>query len=287
MGLDINAARFLLGEKDRGVPFGHTLTLGRQGVYMRAEDYSGFLAKLGTTLKTQGHADDFFKALGAEPFMAMDASSYEGADLIHDSNEPIGAEHFSSVDTLIDGGTLEHIFNFPVSISNCMRMVRPGGRLIMMTPWHNYSGHGFYQFSPELLHGVLCLENGYEMERMLIVAEGDWYSVRKPGELKRRIEIVTDDPILLYITARRIDERPVFTKWPQQSDYSAAWQRGSYSESGTAARLTTAQRLSAVFPPLESIRSVLRDRRSKLAQSPARNPGLIRICPSSEVPGTL
>jgi hypothetical protein len=168
-----------------------------------------------------------------------------------------------------------------------MQMVRPGGRLIMMTPWHNYSGHGLYQFSPELLYGVLSSENGYEVERMLIVAEGSWYSIRKPEELNRRIEIITDDPILIYLTARRIDECPIFTKWPQQSDYSAAWQRGSYSESGAAPRLTTVQRLSAIFPPLESLRNVLRDRRAKLAQSPVRNPGLIRICPSSEVPSTL
>lgn len=43
---------------------------------------------------------------------------------------------------------------------------------------------------------------------------------------------------------------------------------------------------TAAFPPLESLRNILRDRRAKLAQSPARNPGLIRICSSSEVPGT-
>jgi hypothetical protein len=217
----------------------------------------------------------------------MDASPYEGADVIHDLNEPIGPELHSCFDTVIDGGTLEHVFHFPNSIRTCMELVKPGGHLILMTPWHNYPGRGFYQLSPELLYGVLSAENGYEVERMLIAAEGSWYSVRKPEELKRRIEIATDDQILLYVTARRINERPIFAKWPQQSDYSAAWQRGSYAESATPPQPTLAQRLSAVFPPFEFLRSSLRDRRSRLAQRLERNPGLVRICASNEIPITI
>ena len=287
MGLDFNTAQFLLGEKARGVSLGRTLTLGHQGVYMTTSEYSGLLARLGATLENPGHGDDFFKAIGAQPLMAMDASSYEGADIIHDLNNPIGFKLHSAFDTLIDGGALEHIFNFPISICNCMKMVRPGGRFIMITPWHNYAGHGFYQFSPELLHSVLSEDNGYKIERMLIVAEGAWYSVKKPAELKSRIEITTNDKILLYTTALRIDEKPIFTNWPQQSDYTSAWQKtGTCDEPEIGARLTLAQRMCFFFPAFESLRSALRERRARLSNRPSWNPGLVRICASTEIPIT-
>lgn len=284
MGLDINAARFLLGEKTRGVQLGHTLTLGRQGVYMSPEEYSGFLDRLGTTLKTHSHADDFFTAMGAEPFISMDASSYEGADLIHDINEPVTAELHSSFDTVIDGGTLEHVFNFPNAIRNCMQLVRPGGNLIMFTPWHNYSGHGFYQFSPELLYSVLSEQNGYRVERMLLVAEGNWYSVREPQKIKKRVEIVTTDPVLLYVTAKRIEERLIFQDWPQQSDYSAAWKQGSYSTGLSTYTPSFLQKLSSKIPPLDSLKTKLREKRARDALRPLRNLGLSRICPSTQIP---
>jgi hypothetical protein len=287
MGLNFNTAQFLLGEKARGVRLGRTLTLGRQGVYMTTCEYSGLLARLGAPLENPEHGDDFFKALGAQPMMAMDASPYEGADLIHDLNHPIGLDWHSTFDTLIDGGALEHIFNFPVSVRNCMQMVRPGGRFIMITPWHNYAGHGFYQFSPELLHSIFSYDNGYKVERMLIVAEGAWYSVKKPAELKRRIEITTNDKILLYTTALRIDEKPIFTNWPQQSDYSFAWQRGSYNESEVSPKLISSQRLNFILPAFEPLRQVLREWRGRLANRPSRNQGLVRICASTEIPRTI
>jgi hypothetical protein len=58
--------------------------------------------------------------LGADEIISIDASGYENATIIHDMNEPAEdlAEQF---DLVIDGGSLEHIFNFPVAILNVMR----------------------------------------------------------------------------------------------------------------------------------------------------------------------
>ena len=55
---------------------------------------------------------------------------------------------------VIDGGLLEHVFDFPTAIRNCMRMVRQGGHLILNLPVNNFPGHGFYRFSPELVFRV-------------------------------------------------------------------------------------------------------------------------------------
>jgi hypothetical protein len=284
MGLDINAARFLLGEKSRGIKFNRTLTLGRQGIYTSSQTYASLLERLGVKSTTLDHADDFFRGIGADPLIAMDASNYEGAEIIHDTNNPVEQKYHSAFDTVIDGGTLEHVFNFPISIKNYMEMVKVGGQLILMTPWHNFAGHGFYQFSPELYHNVLSNDNGYQIERMLIVAGGNWYSVKNPIEIKDRIEIHTQDQILLYISARRIKASPIFAASPQQSDYSTAWQSGGYATPGTMNESRLKSYLTNRFSTVEALQSFWRNIKRQRSLSPSRNKGLTRICPSSQIP---
>jgi 2-polyprenyl-3-methyl-5-hydroxy-6-metoxy-1,4-benzoquinol methylase len=71
---------------------------------------------------------------------AVDNSGYEGAALVHDLNRPIPKGWEERYDTIVDGGTLEHVFNFPQALANCMRMVRTGGRLFLFTPRTTSSG---------------------------------------------------------------------------------------------------------------------------------------------------
>jgi len=40
--------------------------------------------------------------------------------------------------TVIDGGSLEHVFNFPQAIANCMNMVAVGGHFIGLSPANNF-----------------------------------------------------------------------------------------------------------------------------------------------------
>jgi hypothetical protein len=284
MGLNINGARFLLAEKKRGLALGRLLTLGRQEVYMGDRDYNRILNELGRSRTIPTYGDDFFQGLGAGSLEVMDASPYEGADVIHDLNEPIGPELHSRFDTVIDGGTLEHVFHFPNSIRTCMELVKTGGHLILMTPWHNYSGHGFYQFSPELFYNILSPANGYVMERMLMVSEGYWYGIRNPSEIQRRIEVSTADSIDLYIIAKRTGSGSIFQTWPQQSDYSAAWKQGSYGHSSKKASRTFKDEITSRSPFLESLQSKWRRHKAGRLLSPAKNPGMIRLCRSHEIP---
>jgi len=41
-------------------------------------------------------------------------------------SQPIDTIHKNKYDLVFDGGTLEHVFNFPVAIKNCMEMVKVG-----------------------------------------------------------------------------------------------------------------------------------------------------------------
>lgn len=285
MGLGLNGTRFLVGESKRGLRLGRTLTLGRQRICMSERHYSGFLELLGVSQKEMTYADDFFAGLGADPLEIMDASAYEGAALIHDLNDPVREDLKSTYDTVIDGGTLEHVFNFPVAIRTCMELVKPGGNLILITPCHNLSGHGLYQFSAELFYSVLAPENGYQVERMMIVADGHWYAIRNPAEIRGRIEIHSKDVIELFIRAKRTSEQPVFTTWPQQSDYSDAWVRGSHGESDAVAPPSLKGRIANRIPALQKLQSKWRDYTFRRSLVPARNPGMIQVCKSDEIPG--
>ena len=88
-------------------------------------------------------AEPFFHYLGAGEIVLLDASDFEGANVVQDMNWPIEQGLKGRFDAVFDGGTLEHIFNFPTAMTNCMEMVRLGGHFIGCSPANNFCGHGF------------------------------------------------------------------------------------------------------------------------------------------------
>lgn len=70
-------------------------------------------------------ADEFLKALGATQIEYIDNSAYEGATIIQDLGDPVPLNLHNGFDFVFDGGTLEHVFNFPVGIQNCMNLCKP------------------------------------------------------------------------------------------------------------------------------------------------------------------
>lgn len=234
MGLDTNAVQFLVSAHKLGVQFGRTVMLGRQSLHIFSGTVSDMLARGGlATAKFQeaakscDYAEPLFEALGATQVDAMDNSPFEGAKLVHDLNQPVPPAWKEQFDVVYDGGTLEHVFNFPVALRNAMEMLRPGGRLFIHTCANNLCGHGFYQFSPELFYRALSPENGFEVERMIIFRVGPygrWHEVSDPDKIRERVELITFMPMQMLVQARRMKVVPIFEKTPQQSDYSALWQ---------------------------------------------------------------
>jgi hypothetical protein len=74
--------------------------------------------------------DAFFRALGASSVRAVDHTAYEGAEIVHDLNKPIPVALEGSADFIIDGSTLDNVFNPAICIQNVARMLRHGGRYI-------------------------------------------------------------------------------------------------------------------------------------------------------------
>lgn len=225
MGIDKDAAKFLLSARERRVNFQKTLMLGNQLFDVPRSDYKilsdTFNLKDLARIKT---SNDFFHLLGAEEVSAMDISDYEGATILHDLNQPIGDELKEKFTFVLDGGTLEHIFNFPNALSNAMKMVKVGGHLVIITGGNNFFGHGFYQFSPELFYRALSEENGFAVKR-LVAAEvrGNWYEAADPKQIKGRVELINDKPVYLMVLAEKRASKPLFVNVPQQSDYAAMW----------------------------------------------------------------
>ena len=123
----------------------------------------------------------------------IDASSYEGASEVHDMNDPISDQFREGFDAVVDAGTLEHVFNFPTAIKNCMEMVHSAVICCYKTSANNYFGHGFYQFSPELFYRLMSAENGFQVERMIAYeayAGSQWYEVIDPAQLGSRVELI-------------------------------------------------------------------------------------------------
>lgn len=248
MGIDIHSAEFLRSEVRRGLRFGRTLTLGHQALYMDRRQYESLSASLGISCRNTEYADDFFRGLSATDIDVMDASNYEGANLVHDLNEPVDPRWRSVYDLVFDGGALEHVFNFPLALKNCLEMVKVGGHFITITPANAHCGHGFYQFSPDLFYSALSPENGFLVERLLFRHRRQWYSVRNPAEIRERIELLTHEPTLFFVSARRCEQKPIFAKWPQQSDYVQAWTPKEAAAHPTGTTPSAKDVLLRVFP---------------------------------------
>lgn len=226
MGIDIDVAKFLVSARERKANFQKTLMLGNQQFQFFDYDYKNLRDTYGADdFPVIKNSTELFQYLGAEDVSAMDFSDYEGAAILHDLNKPIGDELKEKFTFVLDGGTTEHVFNFPVALQNAMELTAIGGHLVVITGGNNFLGHGFYQFSPELFYRTLSEENGFRVVRM-IVAEvgGRWFEVADPKTIKGRVELVNDKPVYLMVLAERIERRKIFERTPQQSDYVEMWQ---------------------------------------------------------------
>ena len=246
MGLDAKATQFLLAARGCGASLERVATIGRQRLYVTPAWLRHRLRTVGIDLnpaaaarlfeEADGFAEPLLRALGAEQVVTLDASSYEGASRVADLNAQIAPDLEAAFTTVLDSGSLEHVFDFRTAIANCMRMVAPNGHLLVVTPANNLAGHGFYQFSPELFYRVLSESNGFVIERMLVteLSSPRWYEVADPAVLGARVQFRTFRPTYLCVTARRVALRPVLVSSPQQSDYAAQWRNTGRTASGAA-----------------------------------------------------
>lgn len=160
MGIDAQLAGQLIVARHLAVGKESCVMLGRQkfhikGKFRRHLRQQLRKAGLGPDIpdyeQPDGFAETFLKRVGYPAPLSLDASAYENCDLTHDMNEPLPDDLRDRFDVIIDGGTLEHVYNTPQALDNVFHMLRPGGIFISINGITGWAGHGFYQFSPELV----------------------------------------------------------------------------------------------------------------------------------------
>lgn len=238
MGLNWQSVKWLAWLARGGVNYGETLTLGRQNLYMNAQELGEVLGKCGYPSGEIGrflapkpeYAEPLFELFGARRVDSMDASSYEKATILHDLNQPLPERLRSRFDLVIDGGTLEHVFNFAEGMRSAMSMVKVGGSFVAHQVFNNMVGHGFYCFGPEVFYRALSEENGFVVKNVRIYERyprSPWRMLPDPNDLKSRVRIISWGlEVEILVHAVRVRETPIFERWPQQSDYANAWESG-------------------------------------------------------------
>jgi hypothetical protein len=134
---------------------GDVLFIGRQTVYFSPQDLAQRLrdhctavdetaieldrATLNRNLRGELATDrSIVRALGVPPerIKALDVSAYEGAEIIHDLNQPIPETLRGSADFIVDGSTLDNVFDPAMVLRNYADLLRPRGRLLAINAWN-------------------------------------------------------------------------------------------------------------------------------------------------------
>lgn len=228
MGIDIHAFNFIKHQAARH-PLGKVLTIGRQSLSVDP----GFIEmNLGKAIERTGYCEPLLLALNAESVESLDFSDYEDATYVADLNQPLSID--ARFDAIIDSGSLEHVFDVAAAFRNIINLCRVGGRIIHFLPVNNLNGHGFWQFSSDLLYSIYSEKNGFAETEVYYASSLDsssWYKVpeAKPGV---RIEIVSLEPIILLSVARKVHD--VESISVMQPFYAPAWSQGNASNMRTA-----------------------------------------------------
>lgn len=258
MAINNSFGKFLFYCKKHGVDFDKTLMLGRLKLYINKTNLETYSQELGMNINPASivkdeYSEGFFKLLGSSQPDSMDYSAYENANIIHDLNTPIPDHLKNQYSVVLDSGTLEHVFNFPVSVRNCMEALKPGGHFIAITPANNMMGHGLYQFSPELYFRIFSEENGFSTKLVLIGICDDkgeifqWYRVTDPNKVKNRVMLCNGYPAYMLVVAQKKATTEIFKTYPYQSDYVTIWTKNKEQQPSAAAGIKT--KIRKALPP--------------------------------------
>jgi SAM-dependent methyltransferase len=109
------------------------------------------------------------RMMGLGRLHTLDLSANEGADIIADLNHPVPDDYKARFGLILDGGTMEHVFDIRQGMKNTAELLRPGGRVVHITPVNNYVNHGFVQVSPTLYHDFYAANEFDDVRGTMIV----------------------------------------------------------------------------------------------------------------------
>jgi SAM-dependent methyltransferase len=140
--------------EELGRPYREVETIAPQTSYMFSSDPA-----LAVLSRDFVHARVFFEMLGLDDYADMDKFDSDQPTYLHDLNLPVPDSLCRPYSLILDGGTIEHIFDVRQVLANIVQMLKPGGCVVHIS---SYSiDHGFYGLSPCLFHDFYSA-NGFE-----------------------------------------------------------------------------------------------------------------------------
>jgi hypothetical protein len=174
MGLLPSSIKLLLKYNKKYQFEGPVLSLGNQEIWASYSDLQVYFNETGNTYVTTKafvphtsymflndpimaefakdfvHARFFFEMMGINDYADMDKFESDKPTYLHDLNLPVPNDVYDSYSFILDGGTIEHIFDVRQVLSNIVKMLKPGGCVMHIS---SYSiDHGFYGLSPCLFY---------------------------------------------------------------------------------------------------------------------------------------
>src|SRR5208282_438429 len=184
MGLGSSTVEAIVREHSYKAIRGDVLLIGRQTVYLSPQEYVDILRQHGvdpakeqleqmtidrqtidrrTIAITPGKElisdRSIFHVLGVEHVRALDHSDYEGAEVLHNLNKPLPKELESIADFIVDGSTLDNVFDPALALRNLSKLLRPGGRLLLVNMLSNH--HEPYTIPSALWYLDYFVMNGF------------------------------------------------------------------------------------------------------------------------------
>ena len=253
MGLARAAVHLLMTEASRRAFHGSVVTLGRQHVYVTAQETISMAAEHGVrlvpipaelhrepTLAKRGFVSDdwLFQSLGFVEIVRVDYSDYESSEVIFDLNSTeTPLELQNRFDLVLDSGTLEHVFDFAAGLRHCVRMVRSGGRVIHLTPSSNCVEHGFFSVSPTLFADFYAA-SGFTVNRVWLceipieLPRGVWHAYDYANASERFISLGQLSGKIWFSFSVSTAGQTVTPRIPQQWIYTQTWSKAA--SEGTA-----------------------------------------------------
>ena len=162
-----------------------------------------------------------------------DCDLNDKADLTLDLNRPVTKDLVDTVNTVLNGGTLEHIFDAARAFSNMHELTREGGSIIHLAPitWYD---HGYYNLNPKVFNAIA------DANKYSLMAEAFWFTSdvlhRTPSETDAsgsgNVEkAMKPKCYITYDGHKHTDEREIISKLfcadfvPRNSLYLAAYKK--------------------------------------------------------------
>ena len=139
---------------------------------------------------------------------------------------------------ILDGGTIEHVFDTRVALESIARMLRVGGRVLHTNPATNYLAHGFYQFSPTLYYDFYAANAFADLH--CFIAEQPTWSTSGHGwrywewDAQRPYAFMRSNNLLMTFFSAEKTASSTCDRVPQQGDHLGAGEGGKTSDAVAA-----------------------------------------------------